>query len=221
MIEVFDFDQGSADWFEARAGLPTASEFATVMAKGKDGGASVTRARYMRKLAGEILTGEPDPDTYTNTHMERGKAMEDEARNLYAYLKNLEPQRVGFIRNGQKGASPDALVDVDGGLELKSASREVQIERLQRDALPPEHKAQVLGNIWVCEREWWDFVSYCPKLPPLIIRVPRDDIYIRQISAAVDAFNEELALLVERIRNYSRPPREILKNQLVQSMLAG
>lgn len=221
MIQVFDFDQGSSDWFEARAGLPTASEFSTVMAKGKEGGASITRANYMSRLAGEIVTGEPDPDVYTNPHMERGKVMEDEARDLYAYLKNVDPQRVGFIRNGQKGASPDALIGADGGLEIKSASRTVQISRIKRDDLPPEHKAQVQGNLWVAERDWWDFVSYCPKLPALIKRVYRDETYIAQVAAAVDAFNEELALLVERIRNYGQPSREILKNQLVQSMMAG
>lgn len=221
MIQIISCEQGSAEWFEARCGIVTASEFSTVMAKGKDGGASVTRTNYMHRLAGEIVTGEPDPDVYTNAHMERGKEMEDEARNLYAYLKNLDPQRVGFIRNGQKGASPDALIGDDGGLEIKSATRTVQIGRIKRDDLPPEHKAQVQGNIWVSGRDWWDFVSYCPKLPPLIKRVHRDDIYIKQMSAAVDVFNEELALLVERIRAYGQPQREILKNQLVQSMLAG
>lgn len=216
MIEIFDFDQHSDDWFDARKGLPTASKFATVMAKGE----GKTRSEYMRKLAGEIITGEP-MDSYSNGHMERGRAMEDEARDLYSYLTNTDPQRVGFIKNGQKGGSPDSLIGDKGGLEIKSALAHIQIERLTLDRLPPEHKAQVQGNLWVSEREWWDFCSYCPKLPLLKVRVFRDEAYIRQISDAVDAFNDELALLVERIRAYGRP-REALNDQLRKStLLAG
>lgn len=202
MIEIIrDIDQGSEAWRQARLGIPTASMFATVMAKGKDGGASLTRAKYLRELAGEILTGDP-ADSYSNGHMERGKEQEGEARDLYAFLRDAEPELVGFIRNGAKGASPDSLIGANGGLEIKCAIPSVQIERLQRGDIPPEHKAQVQGNIWVAEREWWDFVSYCPKLPPLIVRVPRDDVYVAGLSKAVTAFNEELEALVAAIRTY-------------------
>jgi hypothetical protein len=48
MMQVFtDLEQGSPEWFAARAGLPTASDFATVLAKGKDGGASKRRQTYL------------------------------------------------------------------------------------------------------------------------------------------------------------------------------
>lgn len=199
MIEFINCDQGSEDWFRARMGIPTASEFSTVMAKGE----GKTRATYMRKLAGEIITGEP-MSSYSNSDMERGKVMEDEARDLYAMLHDIDPERVGFVRNGDKGASPDSLIGANGGLEIKSALAHIQIERLELDRLPPEHKAQVFGSMWVCEREWWDFVSYCPGLPLLVKRIYRDEEYIRTLDAEVRRFNEELAALVERIRQYGR-----------------
>ena len=45
-MEIFDFPQGSPEWHAIRAGLPTASEFSTVMAKGKTAGSeSVTRRK--------------------------------------------------------------------------------------------------------------------------------------------------------------------------------
>jgi hypothetical protein len=172
------------------------------MAKGKEGGASLTRAKYMRTLAGEILTGELEPDGYTNVHMERGKAQEDEAREMYAFMVDEEPQPIGFMRNGRSGASPDSLIGIDGGLEIKTALRHIQIDRLQRGTLPPEHKAQVQGCMWIAERQWWDFVSYSPKLPPLIVRVERDDTYIASLAKAVEAFNEELDSIVHSIRTY-------------------
>lgn len=202
MIEVFDCAQGTAEWFAARAGIPTASEFSTVMARGKDGGRSVTRDSYMRKLAGEILTGEPAPEGYSNGFMERGHALEDEARRLYAFMRDAEPVRVGFIRNGRKGASPDSLLGDRAGLEIKVAIPAVQIERLQRGTLPTEHVAQVQGSMWASERDTWEFMSYCPKLPPLLLTVHRDAAYIAKLAAAVDAFNEEIDQIVNSIRTY-------------------
>lgn len=198
MMEVFDdIEQGSADWFACRSGIPTASKFATVMAKGE----GKTRSEYMRKLAGEILTGEM-AEQFSNGYTDRGNVMEDEARQAYAFIENAEIQRVGFIRNGNKGASPDSLVGKNGGLEIKTAAAHIQIDRLERNRLPPEHVAQVQGNLWVSEREWWDFVSYWPKLPVLTVRVYRDESYIKEMSSEIDRFNDELAALVDRIRRY-------------------
>lgn len=206
MLQVIECDQGSEEWLAARLGIPTASCFSTVMAKGKDGGASKTRADYMRKLAGEILTGKP-MDSYSNGHMERGKEWEPDARNLYAFMRDVEPQVIGFIRNGQKGCSPDSLVSANGGLEIKAAAAHIQVERLLSNRLPPEHRAQVQGCIWIAEREWWDFVSYCPGLPLLVVREHRDEEYIAKLAAAVDEFNDELAHMVERVRRLQTEPQ--------------
>lgn len=200
MVEVFDFEQGSAEWFAARAGIPTASEFQTLLREGKGGGRSVTKDNYMRKLAGEILTGDPAPEGYSNAFMERGKELEDEAREWFAFTQDIEPQRVGFIKNGRAGCSPDSLLGEDSGLEIKVAIPAVQIERIQKGRLPPEHVAQVQGSMWVTERKTWRFISYCPKLPPLVLTVERDEDKIAEIAKAVAAFNEELDALVQSIR---------------------
>jgi len=199
MVEVFNCEQGSPEWFECRRGIPTASEFDTVMAAGRGGGESKTRRTYLYKLAGEILTGE-QMYSYSNDHMERGKEMESEARDMYVFLTDLEMQRVGFIRNGQKGCSPDSLIGTDGMLEIKTKLAHLQCEVLACDEFPSEHKAQCQGQLWVAEREWVDFVSYWPKLPLFAKRVFRDEPYIKKLAAEVDRFNNELADLVEKIR---------------------
>ena len=201
MMQVIECDQGSPEWHAARLGIPTASMFATVMAKGKGGGESLTRAKYMRQLAGEIITGEP-LTSFSNAHMERGKEMEDEARETYAFIKNVKPERVGFIRNGDKGCSPDSLVGTDGATEIKTKLPDLQIEVLLRGECPPEHKAQCQGVLWVAERDWIDFTSYWPKMPLFVDRVRRDEEYIARMSDEVDRFNDELAALVERVRSY-------------------
>lgn len=230
-LEIFDCEQGSADWHACRLGIPTASRFSEVMALGgderglpqtvidsmvrsgcsaeqlaaaikaaKSRSAGGTRRKYLRELASEVVRGTVEEDGYTNSHMERGKTQEDDARRLYAFMTDAEPARVGFIRDGRKGCSPDSLIGADGGLEIKSALGHIQVERLQRGTLPPEHKAQVQGSLWITGRTWWDFVSFSPGLPPLIVRVARDEAFIADLAKAVDAFNDELDLLVGSLR---------------------
>lgn len=208
---IIDCEQGSEDWFKARLGLPTASEFSTVLAKGKDGGKSITRKTYMLKLAGEILTGEP-MESYSNAHMERGKEQEAEAREAYELMRDVDTEQVGFIVNGDKGCSPDSLIGDDGALEIKTALPHIQVERLLKGELPPEHRAQVQGVMWVAERQWLDFVSYCPHLPLLIVRVPRDDGYIATLAGAVKEFNSELAIIVDAIRSRSGLTEQLKKS---------
>lgn len=204
MIQIHTCEQGSPEWFGVRAGMPTASEFSTVMASGKGGGESKTRRTYMLKLVGEIITGEPS-ESYTNAHMERGKVMEAEARERYAFGQDVDPIQVGFITNGPKGCSPDALIDAAGMAEIKTKLPHLLIEVLLRGDTPPEHRAQCQGALWVAEREWIDFVAYWPKMPIFVKRAYRDEAYIQTIASAVDQFNDELAEMVETVRAYGRP----------------
>jgi hypothetical protein len=201
MITVHTCEQGSPDWFDARRGLPTASEFSTILAKGKGGGPSLTREKYLLTLAGEILTGEC-VESYTNTHMERGKVMEAEARDLYAFQTDAVLERVGFVRNDTWGAggSPDSLIGSSGGIEVKTALPHIQLKRLIDGELPSEHRAQCQGILGITGREWLDFVSYWPKLKLFVTRVYRDEAYIANLKVAVQEFNEELGALVDRFR---------------------
>jgi len=201
-LQVLNCEQGSEEWFLARAGIPTSSMFATVMASGRGGGESKTRAKYMRQLAGEIITGRP-MESYSNAHMERGHKMEPEARDLYAFATDTAPEQVGFIRNGPKGCSPDSLIGANGMLEIKTKLPDLLIECLERDDFPPEHKAQCQGALWVAEREWLDIIIYWPSIPVFIKRAYRDEPYIADMAKAVDAFNNDLSALVDRIRSYT------------------
>jgi len=203
-LQVFDCEQGTPEWYECRRGIPTASEFATVMANGRDGGASKTRKAYMFKLAGERLTGEP-MDSYSNGHMERGKEWEGEARERYAFEREVEPQLVGFLRRGDMGCSPDSLIGEDGGLEIKTKAADRLIEALLRDDPPPEHRAQLQGFLLVSEREWIDLAIYCRKLPLVTHRVLPDREYLANLKGEIDRFNDELAALVERVKRYGAP----------------
>lgn len=201
MIEVFeDVEQGSDAWRKLRAGLPTASEFSDVVAKvGPKGGIPKGRQKLLWRLAGEILTGEPE-DTYQNADMQRGKDREQEARDWYAFDQDCEPKQVAFIRNGNCGCSPDSVIGEAGLLEIKDAKPSIQIERLIAGTLPSEHRAQCQGQLMVSGRQWVDFLSHSRGLPPLLIRVARDEEYITELRAGVDRFVAELEVLVKWLR---------------------
>jgi hypothetical protein len=209
MMQIFDCEQGSGDWFRARMGIPTASEFASVMANGKNGEASKTRRTYMLKLAGEILTGEL-MENYTNGHMDRGREIEDEARTFYDFMRDNESKelrRVGFIRNGNAGCSPDSLIGTNGMLEIKTKLPHLLIDLLLKDEFPSEHKAQCQGALWIAERDFIDIAVYWPELPLFVKRAERDEAYIAQLAQAVSAFNAELHDVVEKLRQRFESPK--------------
>lgn len=202
-LQIFNCEQGTPEWYAARAGIPTASEFDTVMAKGKGGGESKTRRTYMLKLIGERLTREP-MYSYSNEHMERGKVMEDEARDLYEMIAEISCERVGFLRRGDAGCSPDSLVDANGMLEIKTKLPHLQLDCILYDEMPAEHRAQCQGQLWIAEREWVDFVSYWPGLPLFAKRVFRDEPYIARLAEAVRVFNAEMEEKIAQVQQYRR-----------------
>lgn len=195
-----DIEQGTDEWRRIRSGIPTASSFAKLLAKG----AGKTRNSYMIELAAEILTGEI-VEGYSNADMDRGTALEPEARARYAFEHDAVVKQVGFIRNGDKGCSPDGLIDASGMLEIKCPRATTHITTLIENRVPTGYTAQVQGALWVAEREWIDFVSYCPGLPLFVRRVGRDETFISGLAGEVARFNSELAELVEKVRAMDRP----------------
>ena len=130
MLEIIECEQGSPEWFKYRMKIPTASEFSTVLSKGKNGEPSKGRAKYMKQLAGEIINDEPMEGWGGNWATTRGHMMEPELRNLYCMMEKCDVRQVGFLRNGRKGASPDGLVGNSGMLEIKSEAPHLLIDTI-------------------------------------------------------------------------------------------
>jgi predicted phage-related endonuclease len=191
-----NLEQGTLEWFEARMGIPTASAFKDMMA----GGQGKTRRTYMLKLAGEVITGEPQ-EHFSTPHTERGHEMEPAARELYELQTGYEVKECGFIRHNECGYSPDGLIDDQGLIEIKTKLPHLQIDLLLKGKVPTEHLKQIQGGIMVSGREWCDFISYWPGLPLFVKRVNRDEKIIEEIKQAVDKFNSELNEIIETIGN--------------------
>lgn len=196
---ILDHEQGTNEWFDARLGVPSASNFSKLItATGK---ASTSADGYVNQLVAEILTGER-AEFYTNGHMERGNQLEPEARSYYEFMTDLEAQEVGFCLHDTvaAGCSPDALV-ADGGLEIKCPSGAVHVSYLRAGTLPAAYKQQVMGCMWVSGAPWWDFLSYHPDMPSLLIRVERDEKYIQALAVEVEKAASAIHEEVQRIQS--------------------
>lgn len=201
-IEIIDVEQRSEEWYRARMGIPTASMFHVIMVQNDT---RKGRASYMRKLAGEILTGIP-MENYDNDDMARGREQEPEILARYAFETGNDVIPCGFIKNGKKGCSPDGLIRSDGMVQIKSAAPHVMIEILMdiHKGAPTKHLPQCQGELWVAERKWTDLViGSSPRLPLAIFHIQRDARYINDIETSVHWFNRELAEMVKTIERLS------------------
>ena len=202
-MRILQAEQRSPEWFAARLGRATASNFSNVLA------AKSTAAyrNYRVKLALERLTGKQE-DVFQSEAMKQGTEREPLARIAYEALTGNLVEEVGLCLHDtlECGASPDGLIDAVRGLEIKCPTPGKHCEYLRAPAEPPEYTAQIQGCMWITERTEWDFVSFCPDFPEnaqLIVRtIKRDDAYIDKLAKAVEAYMQEVATEVEAIRNY-------------------
>ena len=202
-MRVLSAEQRSPEWFAARLGKATASQFANVLA------AKTTAANrnYRVKLALERITGKQE-EVYVNDAMKQGTEREPLARIAYEGLTGNLVEEVGLCLHDtlECGASPDGLIDAVKGLEIKCPTPGKHIEYLRIKAEPPEYTAQIQGCMWITGRTEWDFVSFCPEFPEnaqLIVRtIQRDAAYIEKLAAAVEVFMQEVAAEVEAINNF-------------------
>lgn len=186
---VHEVKQGSPEWLALRAAKPTASKFDVLMtAKARKGDLTVGAATYMRHLLAEWLVGRPLDEPARSGFLDRGIQMEPQGRAWYSFTRDVEVAEVGFITNdaGTIGCSLDGIVGTDGTIENKCKSLENHIQALlESDA---EHVPQIQGGLWLSERSWCDRIYYNPEVPPIVVRIERDDDYIAELANSVGKF---------------------------------
>ena len=196
-MKIIDVIQGSPEWIAARLGVPSASNFAKVLTPG--GKKSAQADAYVSRLIADILTGQPQ-SSEPNDAMQRGTSLEPEARAYYELISGHVKQ-IGFcVHDNGFGCSPDGLVGTDGLLEIKCPLSHTQVEYLRAGVLPSIYIPQVQGQMLVMERGWCDFLSYHPDMKPLLIRVERDEKYIKLLHDALNEIVAEINLGVEECR---------------------
>lgn len=201
MIIIENVAQNSPEWEALKLGIPSASSFENIITT--KGARSKSRTKYLYKLAGEKLSGEKSAGYYGSS-MAKGHERENESRQLYSFIHDVEVKQVGFCFFDEKkefGCSPDGLVGDNGGFESKNAESHVQVDRLENGWSEADHFQQVQGSLLVTGREWWDLVSYSRGIKPIIVRFKRDEAFIRVLHAEVNLFIEDLNALIERLKS--------------------
>jgi putative phage-type endonuclease len=223
--------QQSAEWFTLRCGRVTGSNMTKVMSllkrasKGKQvGESSATRENYKLAVISELLTGIP-VENYVSPAMDTGRELEPIAVAEYEFQTGLETEKTGFWVHpsiDRFGASPDRLVSEDGLLEVKCPLPTTHIEYMIAGKMPDEYVDQVQAELVCTERQWCDFVSFCPVMPSDLrlfqVRVTRDEKRIAELEAGVIAFLEEVVQAIETLRGHATPLKEKLRASLDQEM---
>ena len=200
-------EQRTEEWFLERCGFTTASQFKSVLAKGKAGGPSTTRKNYMAQLVCELLTGRPG-ESFSNAAMQRGTDLEPFARMKYEEVTGIVVVEQGFLKHAEirAGASPDGFAD-DGMVEIKCPNQGTHHDTLLH-GMDSGHLPQVQGQMWITGRPWVDFVSFDDRFPPemqlYIQRIMRDDAYIHSLEREVIAFNREVDKSVSQLKEKYR-----------------
>lgn len=202
-LHVFDdLEQGSDAWLAARRGMVTASVVGQLITPQTIKPASNDKSRALHaQLAAERITGESD-HVFVNDDMMRGTLHEPFARDAYAQHHGVTVDQVGFMVLDdfgiRLGASPDGLVDVEGGVEIKCPRAKTHIQTILADQVPAYNMAQVQACLLVSGRNYWDFVSFCAGLPLYTKRVFPDPKWRDAIICAVTNAEHAIASMVSR-----------------------
>lgn len=172
----WDLIQQSDEWFKTRIGIITASQMRDLitptgkLASNKDSRAIVYKKVYER------LTNEIE-EAYCDFNMERGKAFEPFARDLYSKERE-QVRECGFITkefDGFKiGYSPDGVVGEEGLIEIKCPEYHKHIKEICEDTEPKDSMMQMQTGLLLTGRKWCDFISHYNGMHQRIVRVYPD-----------------------------------------------
>ena len=178
-------DQGTDAWLAARLGKPSASMFSKLITM--TGKPSASADAYINQLLGERITGKSEPH-YTSEAMMLGTEREPLGRADYEFITGNKVDQFGFILDDSEsyGCSPDGLIGKDGGLEIKCPAQTTQAGYWRdKQSGVKKYYQQIQGCMMVTDRKWWDFFSYHPDMPHVLVRVKRDEEFIIKLREQV------------------------------------
>lgn len=195
-------EQRSDAWRLARAGKLTASRFADVVDLTKAGKPTAARAKYMREIVFERISQAPRHEV-GGYALRWGTDVESFAREAFELETGLIVMPGQFVTHAQYdfiGCSPDGLIEQSGGYESKCPMDEAVHINTWLTGMPDEHKAQVQGCMLVTGRQWWEFVSYDPRVAERFRlyhqRIERDQLYIDMLLTGLLQFEKEVQQMI-------------------------
>lgn len=203
-----DVEQNTGQWYNLRLKKITSSNTAKIMANlGKAFGSPAVK--YAESIALEYVTGKRDESGYTNEYMERGHKLEKEAIKLYEQQVGNKVTNGGFFYEDSDemillGDSNDGNVGDDGCIEVKSVIPSTHWERIKKGGFDTKYKWQIHSHIWIGNKQWCDFISYCPEFPSnkklYVYRVERDEDIIEVMKERIDEFRKLVEEHIEMLK---------------------
>lgn len=153
MIRIIDsgeIEQGSEEWLDLRSNYVTGTDAAMLLK-----GYSVE----------SLLERKQEAKNFSNYWTTRGHILEEDAKELYSEIYGTEIREVGFVINDKYehcGVSPDGLIGDDGVVEVKCFKAERHVKVFEN--LTPAIIAQTQYEMFVTERDYCQFIMYCPDI---------------------------------------------------------
>jgi len=198
---IHDLPQRSDAWYALRLGIPTGSMFSKLITS--QGKPSKSLAEYAATLAGEKFAGKELEAWEGNQWTERGKELEQDAKEFYEFTNDVTVTETGFITDDDAthGCSPDGLVNDDGMVEFKCLKAERHIKAImyyrKHEKAQSDYIAQTQGQMHISGRDWCDLVFFHPDLPPLVIRQHIDRGFCETLSGLLNEVCVERDKIVE------------------------
>lgn len=198
------FKQDSDEWHAARVGIHTGSQWdalITPLGKIKTGDGPET---YLNTLISECLLGKREEIPPNLYWLKRGIEIEPEARDTLEAVTGIEFEEVGIVYRDElktSAISPDGInLELEIGCEIKCPAPHTHVEYLRGNVLPKKYKHQVQGAMLVTGYSHWYFMSYHPDIKPFVIKVERDEEYLKSLDEALQKSISTKLLEVERLR---------------------
>lgn len=213
---VHRFPQYSPEYWAAKKGLPSASEFHRIITPAKWEYAAGAYTYACELVAQDYDYNYGMNDEFATAAMRNGTIIEPESRRLYEFQRNCDVEQVGLCISdcGRFACSPDGLVSDDGGIELKHPTAATHVKWLMAGGVPAEHLAQCHGFLLVTKRQWIDFLSFYPGMPLLLARVTPDEKTVA-LAEALERFDRTLNEIRGKVASHEpvtaapREPQEV------------
>jgi exodeoxyribonuclease (lambda-induced) len=192
---IHHIEQRSEAWHDIRLGKFTGTRIGSLLS-------AKTTAKYQDAIfnvVSEIITGNADEQKITDD-MQTGIDLEPYAIKEYESIFDVGVKEIGFVQPENKfkewvGISPDGFINSDGMIEIKCPKSKTHLKYIEQNKLPSIYKSQVQSQLWICEKEYCDFMSYVPEMKPFIIRVFPDLEYIEKLKS-------ELIIAIDKVKYY-------------------
>lgn len=147
--ELIAAEQGSSEWWAARADMVTAGDFGAAVGLSQH---KTPRSLWREKTGRK--RGRP-----RSPAIDWGRDHEPVARAAYSERFGVKVTETGLLRHPTIpwiGCSPDGIVGTDGMLEIKCPFR----RHVKHKRVPAHFMPQIQGSLEILGREWCDYVTW-------------------------------------------------------------